>query len=195
MTDVTWDTAGNTYISDGYINSRVAKVDKDGNWLKSWGEPGNEPGQFNHAAHASPPTPRTTSMSPTAATAASRCSTATASFCADHDRRAGAAGRAAGDRQQARTEAPTGRARMQPGAPWAICITPRRRTRCSTAPTPIRAAIYKLSLDGKVLGVLGESGKQLKQFGWIHEMACPSENELYVAELLNWRVQKLILKP
>jgi len=26
-------------------------------------------------------------------------------------------------------------------------------------------------------------------------MACPSENTLYVAELLNWRVQKLILKP
>ena len=55
--------------------------------------------------------------------------------------------------------------------------------------------IYKLSLDGKVLGVLGKSGKQLKQFGWIHEIACPSENELYVAEILNWRVQKLILHP
>ena len=40
--------------------------------------------------------------------------------------------------------------------------------------------IYKLTLDGKVLGVLGESGKQLKQFGWIHEIACPSENVLYV---------------
>jgi hypothetical protein len=26
-------------------------------------------------------------------------------------------------------------------------------------------------------------------------MACPSENELYVAELLNWRVQKLSLHP
>src|ERR1700688_970844 len=39
VTDVTWDAAGNTYISDGYINSRVAKVDKDGVWLKSWGEP------------------------------------------------------------------------------------------------------------------------------------------------------------
>src|ERR1700680_5043328 len=47
VTDVTWDPAGNTFISDGYINSRVAKVDKDGNWLKSWGEPGNQPGQFN----------------------------------------------------------------------------------------------------------------------------------------------------
>ena len=47
VTDMAWDAAGNTYISDGYINSRIAKVDKDGNWLKSWGEPGNEPGQFN----------------------------------------------------------------------------------------------------------------------------------------------------
>src|SRR5438105_11527513 len=40
VTDVTWDADGNTYISDGYINSRVAKADKDGKWLKSWGEPG-----------------------------------------------------------------------------------------------------------------------------------------------------------
>ena len=55
--------------------------------------------------------------------------------------------------------------------------------------------IYKLSLDGKVLGVLGESGKQLKQFGWVHEIACPSENVLFVAEILNWRIQKLILNP
>ena len=47
VTDMAWDAAGNTYISDGYINSRVAKVDKDGNWLKSWGEPGNGPGQFS----------------------------------------------------------------------------------------------------------------------------------------------------
>jgi hypothetical protein len=54
---------------------------------------------------------------------------------------------------------------------------------------------FKLSLDGRVLGVFGFSGKQLKQFGWIHEIACPSENVLYVGELLNWRVQKLILKP
>jgi hypothetical protein len=54
--------------------------------------------------------------------------------------------------------------------------------------------IYKLSLDGTLLGVLGTSGKQTKQFGWIHEIACPSEHELYVAELLNWRVQKLTLK-
>jgi hypothetical protein len=55
--------------------------------------------------------------------------------------------------------------------------------------------VYKMSLDGKVLGVLGESGKQLKQFGWVHQIACPNENTLFVAEILNWRVQKLLLKP
>jgi len=47
VTDVAWDSAGNTFISDGYVNSRVAKVDKDGNWLKSCGEPGDQPGQFS----------------------------------------------------------------------------------------------------------------------------------------------------
>src|SRR4249920_2248591 len=47
VTDVTWDNQGNTYISDGYINSRIAKTDKNGKWLKSWGEPGNKPGQLN----------------------------------------------------------------------------------------------------------------------------------------------------
>jgi len=47
VTDMTWDSDGNTYISDGYINSRVAKYDKDGNWAASFGEPGSGPGQFN----------------------------------------------------------------------------------------------------------------------------------------------------
>src|SRR4030095_9732175 len=47
VTDMAWDTEGNTYISDGYINSRIAKVDKNGKWLKSWGEPGDQPGQLN----------------------------------------------------------------------------------------------------------------------------------------------------
>src|SRR5205814_3132679 len=47
VTDVAWDAADNAYISDGYVNSRIAKIDKDGNWIKSWGEPGDKPGQFN----------------------------------------------------------------------------------------------------------------------------------------------------
>ena len=45
-TDVAWDSEGSIYISDGYVNSRVAKYDRNGDWVKSWGEPGTGPGQF-----------------------------------------------------------------------------------------------------------------------------------------------------
>ena len=83
---------------------------------------------------------------------------------------------------------------QSPGAPWALCITPGP-SQVMYASDAFPGRIYKLDLEGHVLGVLGRAGKQLKQFGWIHEMACPSENELYVAEVLNWRVQKLVLHP
>ena len=35
------------YVSDGYGNARVHKYSPDGKLLKSWGEPGTDPGQFN----------------------------------------------------------------------------------------------------------------------------------------------------
>jgi hypothetical protein len=102
VTDVAWDKAGDTFISDGYINSRVAKVDKDGNWLKSWGERGKEAGQFNtptldrdrrqrqHLCRRSrqPPHPGVRQRRQIPAP--------------DRDRRAGAAGCQAGDRQDSR---------------------------------------------------------------------------------------------
>jgi hypothetical protein len=93
-----------------------------------------------------------------------------------------------------RKPAPDATGLQAPGAPWAVCITPGPN-QVLYAADAFPGRVYKLSLDGKVLGVLGESGKQLKQFGWIHEIACPSENVIFVAELLNWRVQKLILHP
>ena len=45
-TDMAWDSAGNLYITDGYINSRVAVYDKNGVWVRSFGEQGKGPGQF-----------------------------------------------------------------------------------------------------------------------------------------------------
>lgn len=55
--------------------------------------------------------------------------------------------------------------------------------------------LFKVALDGTVLGVIGRSRRQLKQFSGVHQLACPSENEVYTAETSNWRVQKLLLKP
>jgi DNA-binding beta-propeller fold protein YncE len=193
VTDMAWDAAGNTYISDGYVNSRVAKVDKDGNWLKSWGEPGDKPGQFN--------TPHSIAVDANGNV-----------YVADRGNRRIQVFDGAGKflrqividvpvGENARVaigkkpELPiAGNQAMAPGAPWAICITPApNQVLYSSDGFPGR--IYKLDLQGKVLGMLGETGKQLKQFGWIHEIACPSENLLFVSELLNWRVQKLILEP
>ena len=189
VTDVAWDTADNTYISDGYINSRVAKVDKDGNWLKSWGEPGTKPGQFD--------TPHSIAVDEQGNVyVADRGNHRIQVFDGngkflrqividvpvDPNARP-----AIGNK----TDHPSGA--RTPGSPWAICITPPpNQVLYSSDAFPGR--IYKLSLDGKLLGMFGKSGKQPGQFGWIHEIACPSENELYVAELLNWRVQKLLLQ-
>ena len=40
---------GDIYVSDGYGNARVHKFSPDGKLIKSWGESGTEPGQFNIA--------------------------------------------------------------------------------------------------------------------------------------------------
>jgi 6-bladed beta-propeller protein len=194
-TDVTWDQQGNIYISDGYVNSRIAKLDRNGDWLKSWGQRGKGPGEFN-LVHT------IASDAQGNIYVGDRNNRRIQVFDGDGtfkremriDLPPPADAKAAiGNKPDLTNYLQTG-GTMTPGAPWALCITPGpNQVLYSSDAFPGR--IYKLSLDGKVLGYLGKSGKQPKQFGWIHEMACPSENELYVAEILNWRVQKLILHP
>ena len=46
-TDIAWLPDGTFFISDGYINTRVVKFDKDGKFLKTWGTKGKDPGQFD----------------------------------------------------------------------------------------------------------------------------------------------------
>ncbi|NML32548.1 peptidyl-alpha-hydroxyglycine alpha-amidating lyase family protein [Paraburkholderia antibiotica] len=191
VTDVAWDKAGNTYISDGYINSRVAKVDRDGNWLKSWGDRGTGPGQFhtphsiavdaNDHVYVADRSNRRIQVFDTEGTFLRQF---TIDVPVPPDARP-----AIGNMP---SEAEIAAGTFAPGSPWAICISPGPHQVLYSADA-FPGRIYKLSLDGKVLGVLGKAGKQPKEFGWIHQMACPSENVLFVAELLNWRVQKLVL--
>jgi DNA-binding beta-propeller fold protein YncE len=194
-TDVTWGPDGTIYISDGYVNSRVAKISKDGEWLKSWGKRGKGPGDFN--------TPHSIAADAKGNIyVADRANRRIQVFDGDGNFQREIkidvpfdenAKPAIGAKPNLATYRETG-GTMAPGAPWALCITPAPN-QVLYASDAYPGRVYKLSLDGKVLGVLGSSGKQLKQFGWIHEMACPSENVLLVAEILNWRVQKLILHP
>jgi sugar lactone lactonase YvrE len=46
-TDVTWDPQDNIYVSDGYGNSRVVKISKDGVWQKAVGTHGSGQDQFS----------------------------------------------------------------------------------------------------------------------------------------------------
>jgi streptogramin lyase len=190
-TDVAWDSQGNIYITDGYINSRVAKYSKDGDWVKSWGEPGAGPGQFR-TVHA---------------------------IAIDRNDNV-----YVGDRSNHRVQVfdtdgkflrmfsvdvppvpgtkavygntPTGdRLTQVIGAPNSLCITPGPNQVMFLGESTFPGRVFKLTLDGKVLGVIGRSGRNLKQFSGAHALACPSENEIYVAETANWRVQKLLLHP
>jgi len=169
--DVAWDADGNIYVADGEGNSRVAKFDKNGRYLKSWGSRGTAPGQFNIV----------------------------------HTIAVDAKGLVyVGDRGNNRIQVFDGEGTFKTsflnvGAPWAICVTngPTQYLFSSNSnPTNSmdNGEIYKMTLDGKILGKFGTAGKLIKEFGSVHQMDCRSETELYVGEITNWRVQKLTLR-
>jgi hypothetical protein len=188
-TDVTWDSEGNIYITDGYINSRVAKYDKNGDWVKSWGEKGTAPGQFrlphtivadrNNNLYVGDRTNRRIQIFDTDGKFLRMFTIDVPPVPGTH---------------AVNGNTPTGeRLAEVSGAPNSICITSGPNQVLFVGELTFPGRIFKVSLDGKVLGVIGRSGRQLKQFSGAHQLACPSEHEVYAAETANWRVQKLIL--
>ena len=55
--------------------------------------------------------------------------------------------------------------------------------------------IYKMELDGTIVGKFGKAGKALKEFSTVHEIDCRNPNELFVSEITDWRVQKILVRP
>jgi hypothetical protein len=171
-TDVAWDAAGNIFVSDGYGNARVAKFDKNGKFIKSWGATGTEPGQFN--------TPHSIAVDARGNV-----------YVADMGNQ----------RIQVFDNDGTFKSQIaNVGAPRAICISPGDHQylySSNSNPTEdpfLNGEIYKMELDGTVLGRFGSAGKQFKEFGMVNAIDCRDSNTLFVAELMNWRVQKLTLK-
>jgi hypothetical protein len=176
-TDVAWDAAGNIFVADGYTNSRVVKYDKYGRFIKSIGARGTGPGEFN--------TP--------------------------HSIQVDAKGNVyVADRGNRRIQVLSNDLEVKAiydhvGAPWALCITPGpHQYLYSSNSNPdnnnslfnsVSGEIYKMELDGTVLGKFGKAGKQLKEFTTVHAMDCRNANEIVTAEITGWRVQKLNLHP
>ena len=171
-TDVAWDAQGNVFVADGRGNARVAKFSKDGVFVKSWGQKGAAPGQF-----------------------------------ADVDS-------IAVDAQGNVYAADAGNARIQVfdnngtfkteikgvGNAQAICITPGANqvmyVSNSNPPTDLDTGgeIYKMRLDGTMIGKFGRAGKLPKEFGTVNAIDCRTESTLYVGEVGNFRVQKLTIR-
>jgi sugar lactone lactonase YvrE len=172
-TDVAWDKAGNIYITDGIGNTnRVAKFDKDGKFIRQWGSTGSENGQFNGVKAV------------------------------------------AVDAQDNVYVADIGNKRIQVfdadgnfksqfgnvGTPLALCMTKGATQYLYVAHSSELvdgmedAAIYKVQLNGTVVGKFGTAGRQPKQFGLVNSIDCRSENELLIGEMANWRVQKVTLR-
>ena len=171
-TAIAWDAAGDIFVSDAYTNARIVKLDKSGKFIKAWGSKGSGQGQFDM--------PNSIAV----------------------------------DAQGSVYVADLGNQRIQVfdnegnfktqfsdvGAPWTICITPGAHqylySSNSNPPDSMdNGEIYKMELDGKILGKFGTTGKLAKQFGTVNEIDCRNPNVLYVGELTNWRVQKLMLHP
>lgn len=171
-TDVAWDKAGNIYVADGIgTNNRIAKFDKEGRFITHWGSTGSGPGQFNGVK----------------------------ALALDAQGNVYAA-----DAGNKRIQVFDGEGKFlrefsNVGTPLAMCMT-----RGSTQYLYVShagdedgmddAAIYKVQLDGKVVGKFGSAGKLPKEFGLANSIDCRNDNELLIGEMTNWRVQRVSLK-
>jgi len=170
-TDVAWDSAGDIFVADGLGNARVAKFDKDGKFLKSWGKRGTGNGEFANVRSI-------------AVDAQGNVYTADGGNkrieVFDND----------GNFKTAYTDV---------GNAQALCITkgasPFLYVSNSNPANDIDrdGEIYKMKLDGTIVGKFGRAGKLPKEFGTVNAIDCRNANTLYVGEIGNLRVQKLVL--
>jgi hypothetical protein len=177
-TDVAWDAQGNIFVSDGYINHRVVKYDKNGRFVRKVGSNlrGPEPYQFN--------TPH--------------------SIATDAQGNVYVA-----DRGNARIQVFDNNLTLRAiydnvGNPWEVCISPGPHQylfSSNSNPDANPAAswetsgeIYKMELDGRIVGKFGKAGKALGQFQTVHGIDCRNPDELIVSEISAWRVQKIRLR-
>lgn len=176
-TDVTWDQEGNIFVSDGYFNHRVVKYTPDGRYVGQVGsgQRGSEIDQFS--------TPHT--------------------IASDNQGNI-----YVGDRGNQRVKVYNSdlellRMYEETGAPWEICISPgphqylfvsnSNSDSNPAASWEISGEVYKMELDGTIVGRFGMPGKEPGQFQTIHGMDCRNPNELIVSEISAWRVQKIRL--
>lgn len=178
-TDVAWDAQGNIFVSDGYINNRVVKYDKNGRFLAQVGteKAGRGQDQLN----------------------------------LPHGIAVDAHGDVyVADRSNHRLQVFDNNLHFKAsyeniGDSWTVCVSPGPHQYLFTSNSNPNGnapgtwentgEIYKMELDGRILGKFGHASKQPGGFQVVHMMDCRNPDQIIVAEIESWRVQKLMLKP
>lgn len=214
-TDVAFDSQGNAYISDGYRNARVVKINKDGDWVTSWGERGTGPSQFL-TVHGIAVDNKDNVYVADRGNARIQVFDSSGKFLRQfsitnqvsaYELKPGMPNpnpAYVGTRIPQRTgddpnvskafpDAPPVNLTSVPGAPLSICINPGAQQFLFIGDAnPSR--IYKVTLEGKVVGMIGDPGTQPGEFRSAHGLACPNEKTLWVGDSRNWRAQKITLE-
>ena len=163
-TDVTWDTQDNIFVSDGYNNSRVVKIAKDGKWVKALGTRGAGPNQFN---------------TPHAITSDAKGNI----YVADR-----------GNRRIQVFDPDLNPVRIiaNVGAPWSICTSPAPNQFLFSGDG--NGKLYKVDLNGNLVGWAQTSEGHGQTGCLVHELHCESDTVIYKGDCSTWTVEKITIK-
>jgi len=148
------------YISDGYVNSRVVKFNRDGEYVTQWGRKGTGDGEFN-LVH---------------------------DVCLDAKGRVYVADRSNSRVQIFDPNGKYLGKWTDVGQPWGLTYYAKENAiyMCDG----LNNRIVKLNTDGEIQGVLSSYGRVPGKLDFAHNIAVDSTGAIYVSEIKNWRVQK-----
>jgi len=172
-TDIQIRPDGTFYVSDGYVNSRVAMFDKNGKWMQEWGTKGAGPGEFSNP-HGITFVPGSTDV-----------------LVADRENsrlqlfdRAGTFKRQWAGVRDAQT---TGRVFCVAADPEGFYYVGIRRADYDTQHT----GVLKLDRDWHIVTSIGFGRPGDPVFNAVHDIAVGRDGSIYVAETRTKRVVKL----